>query len=85
MAHVNKAKLYDTKSEWDAMHSRIMEHLELDGGPVDWAPDWQVDNEGSDDHGKYIMTVRVGGKYACESFFVANELVDFDDDWFAAS
>ena len=79
-----KARLYSSASGWNSRHASVMAALGLpDGGTLRYAEIRQVDNEEHDDHEKYVFPVLVSGTYKCDQLFTANDLVNWDETWFA--
>ncbi len=82
-----KARLYSSQSSWNSRHSSIMSHLNIptaDGKTTTYATCMQVDNESHADHGKYIFPVCTEGEWKCDDQFPSSDLVNYDNNWFAA-
>ena len=78
---VTKYKLYATENGWDNKNAELCSHLGIPSpGAKAYAQKETVENPESDDFGKFIMPVIMGGPFKCDDQF-SSGVTDWKDDW----
>ena len=79
-----KYKLFSSQTDWDNTHNSIKSFLGLPTATTDqYAVISEVDNSEHSDFGKYIFPVKTTGVWKCDDQFNSEDLVDYQDSWFA--